>query len=427
MKSLTNGKSVRSEHKKLHEVTAQVQLSLPVSGVLREVKSAFIGLCIEAGKGVLAAMMEDERGSFCGRKGVPDPDRRAVRGGWTHSSITLGGRRIGISRPRARDLESGELTLPSYAWASGRDPLEAATLSAIAAGVSTRRYRRALDPIPPEQDQSSVSKSAVSRRFVAMSAAQLQTWLQAPIRVSLPVIMIDGIHYRERVVLVCLGFDSQGKKHVLGIREGSTEKTEVVKALLSDLIDRGLAADVPRLWVIDGGKALRRAITEVFGIHALVQRCQEHKRRNVIAHLPESMHPSVVKAMRDAWESGDAGLAQRQLERLAGSLKSKHPHAAQSLREGLEETLTLIALGVQDGLYRSFRTTNPIENLNGTIAHYTRNVRRWKDGSMILRWVAFSLREASHGFRAVRGFRDMKHLVAALTTHVNNSIQRKVA
>lgn len=428
MKSRTKSKAAGIDRSVLRLLPEQeVQLSLPVAGVLRDVKSAFMGLCIEAGKGVLAAMMEAERGNFCGAKGVPDPRRAAVRGGSTHSSITLGGRRIGIARPRARDLTEGELALPSYTWATHRDPLDEATLSAIAAGVSTRRYRSALDRVDAEQDQSAVSKSAVSRRFVAMSGAQLKAWLSVPIPAALPVIMIDGIHYRDSVVLVCLGFDSQGKKHVLGIREGSTEKTEVVRALLADLIDRGLAADMPRLWVIDGGKALRRAIAEVFGIHALVQRCQEHKRRNVLGHLPESMQASVAKAMRDAWQSTNAGLAKRQLERLAGSLKAKHPGAAGSLREGLEETLTLTELGVRDTLYRSLRTTNPIENLNGSIAHYSRNVKRWKDASMILRWVAFSLQEASRGFRAVRGFRDFKKLIAAMTTHVDKQSQRKVA
>jgi transposase-like protein len=427
MKSRTKRNSCHAD-RSLHSVTSvQVQLSLPVAGVLRDVKSAFMGLCIEAGKGVLAAMMESERSGLCGAKGVPNADRTAVRGGSTHSSVTLGGRRIGIVRVRARDLIHGELALPSYLWATDRDPLEEATLAAIAAGVSTRRYGRALDRLPAGQDQSAVSKSAVSRRFVALSSAQLKAWLSAPIPMDLPVIMIDGVHYRDSVVLVCLGFDSQGKKHVLGIREGSTEKTEVVRALLAELIDRGLAADVARLWVIDGGKALRRAILETFGIHALVHRCQEHKRRNVLGHLPESMQPSLSKAMRDAWEGTDPELAKRQLDRLAQTLKAKHPGAAASLAEGLEETFTLMTLGVRDTLYRSLRTTNPIENLNGSIAHYCRNVRRWKDASMILRWVAFSLREASHGFRALRGFRDIKALVTTMAARVQKQAQRKVA
>ena len=421
MKSLT--KSIRA---KFAAADAHVQLSLPVAGVLRDVRSAFFGLCINAGKAVLAAMMEAERTALCGPKGVPDARRTAYRGGHTNSSVVLGGRRIAISRPRARALEAQELSLPTFEWAAQSDPLNAATLSAIAAGVSTRRYGTTLDPLPASEVQSSVSRSAVSRRFVALSAEQLSQWLTRRIEVALPAVMIDGIHFRDRVVLVALGFDARGKKHVLGIWEGSTEKTQVVRALLSDLIDRGLNADTPRLWIIDGGKALRRAIMEVFGATALIHRCQEHKRRNVIGHLPEELHESVGRAMKDAWESKDALLAKRQLERLANSLTKTYPGAAASLREGLDETLTLIRLGIDDALYKTLRTTNPIENLNGLIGHYTRNVKRWRDGQMVLRWIATSLDQASRGFRAVRGYRDMKRLVATLAQAVPSASADKL-
>lgn len=413
MKSLT--KSVRS---KLAVQERVVQFSLPVAGVLRDVRSAFFGLCIDAGKAVLGAMMESERAALCGPKGVPDPARTASRGGHTRSRVTLGGWQIGLARPRARILETGEASLPTYEWARGRDPLDAATMASIAAGVSCRRYGSTLDRLPADEDEALVSKSSVSRRFVALSAKQLDAWLSRRIEVSLPVVMIDGIHFRDRVVLVALGFDAQGKKHVLGIREGSTEKAQVVRSLLSELIDRGLTADAARLWVIDGGKALRRAIVDLFGASALIQRCQEHKRRNVLDHLPDELHASVGRAMRDAWETKDHALAKRQLERLAHSLSRSHPGAASSVREGLEETLTLIELGIEEALYRTFRTTNPIENLNGRIAHHTRNVKRWRDGEMVLRWIAHSLNEATRGFRAVRGFRDMKRFVSALDRKV---------
>jgi putative transposase len=421
MKSLT--KSIRS---KFAASDAHVQLSLPVAGVLRDVRSAFFGLCINAGKAVLTAMMEAERTALCGPKGVPDPGRTAYRGGHTATSVVLGGRRIAISRPRARAVAAQELSLPTFEWAYKADPLDEATLAAIAAGVSTRRYETTLDTLPASEVQSSVSKSAVSRRFVALSAEQLSQWLSRRIDVTLPAVMIDGLHFQDRVVLVALGFDAQGKKHILGIWEGSTEKTQVVRALLSDLIERGLVADTPRLWIIDGGKALRRAIVEIFGASALIHRCQQHKRVNVLAHLPEEMHASVNRALKEAWESNDALLAKRQLERLANSLAKSHPGAAASLREGLDETLTLIGLGIGDALYRTLRTTNPIENLNGLIGHYTRNVKRWRDGQMVLRWIATSLNHAADGFRAVRGYRDMQQLVAALARAVSSTPDHKL-
>ena len=395
--------------------TAPVQLSLNVQGVLRDVQHAFYGLCVSAGKQVLAAMMEADRVALCGAKNVPAAHRQAVRGGTTRSSVVLGGQRIALTKPRARSLKRGELELPSFAWAAHRDPLDMATVACIAAGVSTRRYAGTLDELPEPDEPSSVSKSAVSRRWVALSQAQLHEWLSCSLKeMDLPVVMIDGIHFRERVILVALGIDGQGDKHVLGLREGSTESTRVVRSLLSDLVERGLDADRARLWVIDGGKALRRAIIDCFGALALIQRCQEHKRRNVIEHLPQELHASVGRAMRDAWNGSNAETAKKQLQRLAASLQAKHPGAAASMREGLEETLTVQTLGITGALYRTLRTTNPIENLNGSIAHFTRNVKRWKDGQMTLRWVAGALSDAKGRFRKLRGHREMKFLMAAL-------------
>lgn len=395
--------------------TAEVQISLPVQGVLRDVRHAFLGLCIDAGQKVLAALMESDRIALCGAKGVPDPQRRATRGGSTASQVVLGGQRIAVRRPRARSLDAGELRLPSFEWAANADPLDAATMAAIAAGVSTRRYASTQEPVPAAHQPRAVSKSAVSRRFVQLSQEQLAQWLARPIgQLDLPVVMIDGIHFRDRVILLAIGIDAQGNKHVLGLREGSTEATRVVSSLLSDLIDRGLDAQRMRLWVIDGGKALRKAIVQTFGATALIQRCQEHKRRNVLEHLPEDMHASVKRTLKDAWTASDADLGRRQLQRLATSLQGKHPGAAASLREGLDETLTVQALGITGALYRTLRTTNPIENLNGSVAHYSRNVKRWGDGQMVLRWVASALSDAADRMRKLRGCSQMRTLLKAL-------------
>jgi len=393
----------------------QAQISLPVQGVLRDVRHAFLGLCIDAGQKVLAALMESDRIALCGPKGVPDAGRRAVRGGSTASQVVLGGQRIAVRRPRARSLSDGELALPSFEWAANGDPLDAATMAAIAAGVSTRRYASTQEPVPAAHRPRAASKSAVSRRFVQLSQEQLAQWLARPLgELDLPVVMIDGIHFRERVILLAIGIDAQGNKHVLGLREGSTEATRVVASLLSDLVDRGLDAQRMRLWVIDGGKALRKAIVQTFGATAMIQRCQEHKRRNVIEHLPEDMHASVKRALKDAWSASDAELGRRQLQRLATSLQSKHPGAAASLREGLEETLTVQELGITGALYRTLRTTNPIENLNGSVARYCRNVKRWGDGQMVLRWVASALSDAAHRMRKLRGCSQMRSLLKAL-------------
>ncbi|MBU6261331.1 MAG: IS256 family transposase [Burkholderiales bacterium] len=397
----------------------QVQVSLPLQGVLKDVKHAFYGLCVQAGFEVLGAMMEADRVALCGTKGVPDVNRRATRGGTTRSQVVLGGQRIAIKRPRVRAIEAGadagELELPTYTWAANTDPLNAATMAAVAAGVTTRRYGRTQEALPEPHEGLSTSKSAVSRRFVALSQQQLDEWLGRSLaELDMVVVMIDGIYFGDRVILVALGIDAQGNKHVLGLREGSTEATRVVRSLLADLIDRGLDAQRTRLWVIDGGKALRKAIVECFGSTALIQRCQEHKRRNVIEHLPREMHASVNRTLRDAWGAKNPELAKKQLQRLATSLAARHPGAAASLREGLDETLTVQGLGVTGSLYRTLRTSNPIENLNGLIAGFTRNVKRWKDGAMTLRWVASALSDAAGRMRKLRGYKDMRILVGAL-------------
>jgi transposase-like protein len=403
----------------------------PLAAVLADVKSAFFGLCVSAGKQVLASMMEADRVALCGAKGRPDPERRAVRGGHTRSWVTLGGRRIAVRRPRARLVAGEELSLPSFGWAEKHDPLNQATLAAIAAGVSTRRYVGTLDPLPASELQSSIARSSVSRRFVALSAAQLGEHFSQDLKVlDLPVVLVDGIYFRERIVLVALGLDSEGGKHVLGLAEGSTENATVVKALLGDLVDRGLDPERTRLWVIDGAKALARALREIFGEAALIQRCQVRKMRNVLEHLPEQVRPSVRRAINDAWMSRDHALALKQLERLARSLEREHPGAAKSLHEGMQETLTVQCLGIAGALYLTLRSTNPIENLNGAVAHHTRNVKRWRDGEMVLRWVGAALLQAGNRFRRVRGMRDMPSLCAALERHratpsVNS--ERKVA
>ena len=396
------------------------QRPLGVLGVLHDVRHAFEGLCAQAGLAVLEQLMEEDRTALCGPKGVPQERRRALRGGTTQASVVLAGQRMAVQRQRVRDLQQGEMALPSFVWASQRDPLDRATLQAVAAGVSTRRYAATQPELPQalRAAADSTSKSSVSRRFVALSQRQLHEWLSSSIvKLDLPVVMIDGIHLGDSVILVALGIDAQGNKHVLGLREGSTENTRVVKALLSDLIERGLQADRARLWIIDGGKALRKGITECFGRLALVQRCQEHKRRNVLEHLPEAMKLGTSKAMRQAWDGHDATLAAKRLQALANSLQAQHPGAAASLREGLAETLTVQGLGITGALYRTLRTTNPIENLNGAIARYTRNVKRWKDASMAQRWVASALHDAKGRFRKLRGHRDMKILIAVLNSH----------
>jgi len=390
-----------------------VQIPIPMLEALVDARQLFFDLCVTTGRQTLRAMMEADRDVLCGPKGKHDAQREATRGGSAPSWITLGGRQIPIHRLRARSAQ-GELVLPSFDWAADRDPLDARTLEAIATGVSMRKYRRSLEALSGEVPQRSTSRSSVSRRFVAQSQARLQAYLARPIEREVRIVMIDGKVFEDHCLLVALGIRTDGIKRVLGLWEGTTENASVAKALLRDLVDRGLSTDQPLLFVLDGSKALRKAVAQTFGDLAVVHRCQHHKRVNVREHLPPRLRPSVERALTDAWKSERPDLAQRQLERLASSLERDHPGAAASLREGLPETLTLQRLGATGWLYRTLCTTNPIENLNGSIEDYTSNVKRWRGGSMIQRWAGSALMEAEQQFRRIRGHRDLPRLIAAL-------------
>jgi transposase-like protein len=395
-----------------------VEVSGCALAALADVEQGLLGLCIEVGQQVLTAMMEEDRTALCGAKWQPNPDRTAVRAGTTPSEVTLGGRRITMRRPRVRSVANTEIALPSFALASGRDPLNRRTLAAIVKGVATRSYEAVLEPLPNSLKPRGVSKSAVSRRFEALSRRVISQWLARPLDdLDLVAVMIDGIMFRSRCLVIALGITAGGEKRVLGLRQGSTENATLVRELLRELADRGLRTDRALLFVIDGSKALHAAIEQMFGGLALIQRCQVHKRRNLRDHLPEAVRPRIARALHQAYNAPTAAEAKRQLERLAASLEHDHPSAAASLREGLEETLTTLRLGMTGALYRTVRSTNLIESLNGTVAAFVRNVRKWRSGDMLLRWAATALKHAEPRFNRVRGYQELDGLVTALRQH----------
>ncbi len=396
--------------------TTTVEIPLPILGAFANIENTFFDLCFNAGSQVLAAMMEQDREDLCGPLWKRDPDRSAGRAGTTQSEVTLGGRRVPIRRPRVRTQGGQEMELPSFAFVANRDPLDDHAINAVACGISTRKYARSLEPLPEAVEERSTSKSSVSRRYVVMTTKQMTKWLTAPLGDRhFPIIMIDGINLGDHMVLIALGIDFEGKKQVLGLREGNTENSRVAKALLRDLVDRGLDPERARLFVIDGAKALTSAIVNVFGSLGAIHRCQIHKERNVLGHLPDHMHQNVKSVLREAWGLSDAKVAKRRLERLASSLKTDHPGAAASVEEGLDETLTLQRLGISGTLYKKLRSTNAIENLNSGITAYSKNVKRWQGGLMVVRWVSAAIVEAEKKFRRVQGWRDIKTLITALS------------
>jgi len=319
----------------------------------------------------------------------------------------MGGRRVQVRRPRARTLDGQEVQLPSWTAFGAEDPLHERAVEQMLVGVSTRRYARSLEPLPADLPSRGTSRSAVSRRFVAATERQMAEWLGRELgSLELGVVMIDGIHIDDHVLLVALGIDADGKKHVLGVREGATENAAACTALLADLRDRGLRTDRPVLVVIDGAKALAKAVRNVFGDQAIVQRCQAHKLRNVVDQLPDDMKPSVRQALREAYAAGDAGRAHTMLTNLVRRLREKYPGAASSLEEGLDETIAVKRLRLPKKLERQLSTTNAIENLMGSVRRLSRRVKRWRGGKMILRWTVAAVSDAATRFRRVTGARE---------------------
>jgi putative transposase len=295
------------------------------------------------------------------------------------------------------------------------DPLDRRVVEQMLVGVATRQYARSLEPLGPEVKSRGTSKRAVSRRFVARTTAQLAAWQSAPLdRLDLVALLIDGVHLGDHCLIVALGIAADGQKHALGLWDGSTENATVCQGLLANLQSRGLRTDRSLLVILDGSKALRKAVRATFGDAALVQRCQVHKMRNILEYLSDRDRPWAQAILRRAYQAADPKLAQRLLLDLARRLEAEYPSASESVREGLDETLTVLTLRLSPRLRRSLATTNAAESLLSRTRHVKRNVKRWRSGQMMLRWVAAGVLEAVKGFRRVKGYADMPMLVAAL-------------
>jgi transposase-like protein len=369
----------------------------------------------------MAAIMEQDVAAVCGPKGRHDSQRTATRHGHERGSVTLGGRRVAVTRPRMRAVDgSGELAVASYELFSGTEVLGRMAMARMLAGLSTRHYPSGLEPVGArtEQAAASTSRSAVSRRFVAATETALAQLLAADLRcLDLVAFMVDGVHFGEHTCVVALGIDIDGVKHPLALVEGSTENATLVTDLIVGLRERGLDVTRPVLAVLDGSKALRRAVVDVFD-HPVIARCQLHKIRNVRDRLPEKLRSVVTARMRRAYRAESALAAEAELTALAAELDRTHPGAAASLREGLDETLTVLRLGVPPTLARTLRSTNAIESMISICRDRSANVKRWRDGQMALRWCAAGMVEAGKQFRRVNGHLHLRTLRAALEQHV---------
>ena len=385
-------------------------------------KEGLLALSVGVGLGVLEELMAEEVEEVCGPKGKHDPDRAAYRHGNDDGAVTLGGRRVPVSRPRMRTKDTErEVPCRTYEHFASRDQLTAVVLERMLAGVSTRRYRRLQEPVGEQVEQAarSTSKSAVSRTFVARTKEALIELMARPLAdVRLAVLMIDGVGLKDHTCVVALGISTDGVKIPLGLWEGSTENKTVTSELLSNLVHRGLDVEQGVLVVIDGSKALRAAVNDVLGTRTPVQRCQIHKERNVLDHLADRDRDLVKRRLRRAWAESDYERALEQLTTLASELDRSHPGAASSLREGMAETLTVTRLKVTGKLRKTLSSTNPCESMIECVRRSARNVKYWQNGEMCLRWTAAGMLEAEQQFRRIIGYHDLAKLAARVEREV---------
>ena len=338
-----------------------------------------------------------------------------------------------VVRPRVRDFAGREMSLPSWELLSEPELLQAWAMNLMVINVSTRKYARAVR-LPddaggdlPAASGDATSKSAVSRRFVALTRSKLKAWLASPLDdLDLVVLQIDGLHVGDHLMVAAIGIDTGGAKHVLGLAEGATENAATVQAMLDNLIERGLDPERPRLYIVDGAKALSKAIRRTFGRAAALQRCQVHKGRNITDRLDESLHAGVRKVLRQAWQQDDTAKAERLLRNLARRLEHDAPGVSGSILEGLDEILTVIRLGLPPQLRHSLACTNAIENAIGTVRTVQRNVKRWHNAEMALRWTAAGLLEAQKTFRRLKAYRQLPVLDAALREAVRKAGAKSV-
>ena len=394
------------------ETNPNIQMILPLAGIAGMLQEGVGHLMREAGLLLMMGVMEEEVRHVVGERSVPNAGRQANRWGKEQGYCVVDGQKVPIERTRVRDKANREVKLGSYELFQRSGPLQAAVWDKITRGLSTRNY----GPVVKDfANAYGVEKSAVSENFIETSREKLKELMERPLgKLNLCAVLIDGTPFKDRQMIVALGIGCDGAKTVLGLREGATENTTVVSALLSDLVERGLDFSAPRLYILDGGKALHAAVKRHAGEAAFIQRCQVHKKRNVIDHLPQDHKNEVKRKLQNAYAMVEYADAKRALERLHRELMDINPSAARSLEEGMEETLTVHRLRVPEQLRRTLSSTNVIESAFSIVETVCRNVKRWRNGDHIERWIASGLLVAERQFRKVIGHREIPMFISSM-------------
>jgi putative transposase len=402
-----------------------IQMILPMADIVGLLQQGVGHLLREAGLALMSLVMEEEVRHVAGERNQQHAERRAHRWGKEDDYCVIDGQKVPIQRTRLRTKDKREQRLGSYELFQCSGPLQQGVWDKMMHGLSTRNYGAVVKDFSTAYG---VEKSAVSEKFIEASRERVKQLMERPLgELRLCTVLIDGTPFKNRQMIAALGIGCDGRKTVLGLREGATENTTVVGALLSDLLERGFDFSTPRLYVLDGGKALHTAVRRHAGEVAFIQRCQVHKKRNVVDHLPEEYKADVRRKLQNAYAMADYADAKRALDQLHFELMHLNPSAARSLEEGLEETLTVHKLRVPDQLRRSLSCTNVIESAFSVVETVCRNVKRWRDGDQIERWVGSGLLVAEQQFRKVIGYRQIPLLLDSMANAVSQKLVAKKA
>jgi len=389
-----------------------------VAGAMREGLLAFSAA---AGLVVMQQMLTEELTSIVGQKHAKLVDRVGNWHGTTTGQVVLGSQKVAVARPRGRYVDGGEVELATWETFASEDPLRQVVVERMLAGVATRRHVDVIDPVGVAG--KATSKSAVSRRFKAATEKAMSDLLARDLTgLETAVLMIDGLNVADQMITVALVITADGTKVPVGLMLGDTENAVVVTDLLADLVARGLRFEHGILAVLDGSKALRKAVVKVFGERALIQRCTLHKRRNVIGYLPVDERDAVDRRLAIAFAQIDPAKGLKACRDLARQLDGPHPDAAASLREGLEDMFTVAGLGVTGRLRQSLTNTNCVESMISICRTTTGRVKHWRTGTMKKRWIAAGMLEAERSFRRLKGYADMPVVVNAITAATNPTV-----
>jgi putative transposase len=399
------------------EQNPNIQMILPLAEIVGMLQQGVGNLLRETGLALMQTVMEEEVRHLAGERHQQHEGRRAHRWGKEDGYCVVDGQKVPIQKTRLRTPDKHEQRLGSYELFQRSGPMQAGVWDKMMRGLSTRNYGAVVKDF---HNAYGVEKSAVSENFIEASREKVKQLMERPLdQLRLCAVLIDGTPFKDRQMIAALGIGCDGTKTVLGIREGATENTAVVSALLSELVERGLDFSTPRVYVLDGGKALAAAVRKHAGETAFIQRCQVHKKRNVVDHLPDEHKADVRRKMQNAYAMADYADAKRALDQLHRELMDLNPSAARSLEEGMEETLTVHKLRVPDQLRRTLCCTNVIESAFSIVETVCRNVKRWRDGDHIERWVGSGLLVAERQFRKVIGHRQIPLLLASMATAVS--------